>query len=371
MSKLRLDHIHKTYPGGVRAVVDVDLEVREKELVVLVGPSGCGKSTLLRIVAGLETPTHGRVVIDERDVTDLPPQKRDVAMVFQTYALYPHKSVRENLAFGLRMRGVKPEIIGERIGSAARTLGIEKLLDRKPSQLSGGERQRVALGRAIVRDPKVFLLDEPLSNLDAKLRIQTRAELARLHRRLNVPMLYVTHDQEEAMTLGDRIVVLRDGHVLQTGTPSEVYSHPADAFVGGFIGSPPMNLLRGRILSGGDGHRFEGSGFALRLPERPAGALVEAPKPEVLLGIRPEDIELAGPEAADIEGTVELVEPLGKETLVHVRLGGEGPASSELRCLVRGEEAPGLGSSVALRLRWNRLHLFDAGTGAGLDPAET
>src|SRR5437660_7907268 len=245
MASLRLEKIDKVYPNGQEAVRGIDLEVADSELVVLVGPSGCGKTTILRIIAGLETPTRGRVFLDDKDVTDWPPQKRDLAMVFQSYALYPHKTVRDNLGFGLRLRHSPRQLIAERVESVARSLHLEGLLDRRPGELSGGERQRVALGRAIARRPRAFLLDEPLSNLDAQLRLQTRAELAQLHRQLGATMLYVTHDQEEAMALGDRVAVLRQGVIQQVASPLDLERRPANVFVAGFIGSPAMNFFPG------------------------------------------------------------------------------------------------------------------------------
>jgi ABC-type sugar transport system ATPase subunit len=243
MALVRFDDVQKTYPNGHVAARGLDLEIADGEFMVFVGPSGCGKSTALRMVAGLETPTQGRVFIGDRDVTRLPPQDRDIAMVFQSYALYPHKTVRENLAFGLRMRKTSSDRIDQQVAKAARALDLEEFLDRKPGQLSGGQRQRVALGRAIVREPAAFLFDEPLSNLDAKLRVQTRAELSRLHRRLGATMIYVTHDQEEAMTLGDRVAVMNSGVFQQVAPPMELYRSPANVFVAGFVGSPAMNFF--------------------------------------------------------------------------------------------------------------------------------
>ena len=259
MASILLDKVWKTYPNGHVAARGVELSMADGEFMVLVGPSGCGKSTALRMIAGLETPTEGRVMIGDRDVTEVPPQERDVAMVFQSYALYPHMTVRDNLAFGLRMRGVAPPMIVQRVDAAAKALGLGQVLERKPGQLSGGQRQRVALGRAIVREPQVFLFDEPLSNLDAKLRLETRAELARLHRRLKATMVYVTHDQEEALTLGSRVAVMSEGRVEQVGPPLEVYRRPASVFVATFVGSPAMNLLVRRAgapggSAGGYGH---------------------------------------------------------------------------------------------------------------------
>src|SRR5262245_53109 len=294
MASISLACVRKHFASGVAAVRDVQLEIAHGELLVLVGPSGSGKSTVLRLIAGLDAPTSGRVLIDGRDVTAVPPQQRDLAMVFQSYALYPHKTVRENLAFGLRMRHVEAARIDERVQEVAKVLGIETLLDRRPSALSGGQRQRVALGRAIVRHPKAFLLDEPLSNLDPVLRIETRAELALLHRRLESTMVYVTHDQEEAMTLGTRIAVMRDGALEQVAVPMDLYEHPANTFVASFIGSPAMNIW-------------------------PTGAVVRAGE-HMLVGVRPHDIELTPPDGSDVTGRVELLEPLGPTTLLHVRV---------------------------------------------------
>ena len=305
MPALRLEGIEKTFAGGHAAVAGVDLEVSEGELVVLLGPSGCGKSTLLRIAAGIETPTRGRVFIDGEDVTERPPQRRDVAMVFQNYALYPHMTVRENLAFGLKMRGLERRVVAERVAEVAGSLDITTLLGRRPAQLSGGQRQRVALGRAIARKAKVFLLDEPLSNLDVQLRVATRAELARLHRSLRVPMVYVTHDQEEAMTLGDRIIVMHSGRFLQAGSPMEIYERPATQFVGGFVGSPRMNFFPGRLAQkNSGGSRLVALGATLRLDTGAAEAkrsktTVEqhesGPLLEVVVGIRPENLQIVRP----------------------------------------------------------------------------
>ncbi|HEX7122738.1 MAG TPA: ABC transporter ATP-binding protein, partial [Gemmatimonadaceae bacterium] len=263
-TRIVLDGVSKAYDGHIAAVKNLSLAIEPGELLVLVGPSGCGKSTVLRLIAGLETPTSGRILFDDTDVTATPPQERNLAMVFQSYALYPHMTVRENMSFGLRVRGRARAEIARRVDEAARVLGLEALLDRRPGQLSGGQRQRVALGRAIVREPRAFLLDEPLSNLDAQLRADTRAELARLHRRLGVTMVYVTHDQTEAMSLGTRVAVLRDGVLQQVAPPLELYRRPANQFVAGFIGTPPMNFVRGRIRREGAKHVFEGA--ALTVP---------------------------------------------------------------------------------------------------------
>jgi ABC-type sugar transport system ATPase subunit len=345
-----------TYPKGQAAVRDLTLQIADGELLVLVGPSGSGKSTVLRLIAGLEQPTAGQIEIDGRDVTRVPPQERDLAMVFQSYALYPHKSVRENLAFGLRVRGLNASQIETRIQSAAAALGIAPLLDRRPAQLSGGQRQRVALGRAIVREPRAFLLDEPLSNLDPLLRVRTRTELALLHQRLKTTMVYVTHDQEEAMTLGTRVAVLRDGALEQVAAPLELYRRPDNAFVAGFIGSPAMNLWRCRI-DGDDGHQ------RLASPAGPialAGDIVEVPRhDDVLVGVRPHDIELVSQGDGE-NGEVAIVEPLGPVSLVHARV----PALTAefVRVVVGADQAPAVGERARLRVRRDRVHLFDAST---------
>ncbi|MBK8229400.1 MAG: sn-glycerol-3-phosphate ABC transporter ATP-binding protein UgpC [Candidatus Eisenbacteria bacterium] len=350
MSGLRLNRVAKTFPGGQVAVAGVDLEVAPRELVVLLGPSGCGKSTLLRMIAGIETPTSGSIWIGDQDVTAEPPQRRDVAMVFQNYALYPHMTVAENIAFGLRMRGQSGETVAARVREVAASLDLQALLERRPGQLSGGQRQRVALGRAIARKAKVFLLDEPLSNLDVQLRVTTRMELARLHRKVEAPMVYVTHDQEEAMTLGTRVVVMRAGHVLQVGTPMEIYTRPATAFVGGFVGSPRMNLLPARA---------EGKSLAFERTQVILASGVSIPARDVTLGVRPEDITLVAPEESELRAQIDLVEPLGREQLVHVLLSETRTA---LRVLAPGTASIAVGSERGLRLRPEALHLFDPTT---------
>lgn len=385
MARVRLDAVHKTYPNGHQAVKGVDLDIADGQLMVLVGPSGCGKSTALRMVAGLELPTSGRVWIGDRDVTGVRVQDRDVAMVFQNYALYPHRTVRQNLAFALELRSRPRADIDRRIGDVADALGLSALLDRKPAQLSGGERQRVALGRAIVRDPQVFLFDEPLSNLDAKLRVATRTELSRLHRRLRATMIYVTHDQEEAMTLGDRIAVLHQGRVQQCDQPLEVYRRPANVFVAGFVGSPAMNLLDGRLTREGDALMVtvESSGGAtsaraLTLPmARASDGPVDAAMRQsagssipVRLGIRPEDVAIVGPGAGDAEARVDVVERLGSAMLVHLDLAG-----TSVRAVVAADARIAEEDVVGVRLtggeqgaeRHDRLHLFDGRTGVRLN----
>jgi multiple sugar transport system ATP-binding protein len=340
MASVRLEGVKKVYPNGHVAAQGLDLEIADGEFMVLVGPSGCGKSTALRMIAGLETPTGGRILIGDRDVTPLPPQERDIAMVFQTYALYPHMTVRQNLAFGLRMRGAARDVIDRRVEEAARALALEPVLGRKPAQLSGGQRQRVALGRAIVREPKVFLFDEPLSNLDAKLRVETRAELARLHRRLGATVVYVTHDQEEAMTLGSRVAVMRDGFFQQVAPPMELYRRPANRFVAGFVGSPAMNFLPGEIMAG----------------------MSPTPRSEMTLGVRPHDITIVGKGAGDLDAWVDVVEPRGSELLIYLRLGADhdGP---ELRVVAPPEPAIEPERVVGVKFDRARLHWFDSKAG--------
>jgi multiple sugar transport system ATP-binding protein len=319
MARVALENVTKEYPGGVIAARDVNLDIRDGEFVVLVGPSGCGKSTTLRMVAGLESITSGEVSIGDRVVNDVEPKDRDIAMVFQSYALYPHMSVRENMAFGLKLRKMSADEIDQRVSSAATTLGILELLERKPRALSGGQRQRVALGRALVRDPAVFLFDEPLSNLDAKMRVQMRTEISRLHHQLGATMIYVTHDQVEAMTMGERIVVMESGKVQQVDTPLNLYDRPVNKFVAGFIGSPAMNFLVGQ-LTRQDGLQFVTKSGSVPLPdswEPPAGTMDR----ELVLGIRPEHIEV------DDNGlwrlSVQVIEPLGNETLLYLSTGSE------------------------------------------------
>jgi multiple sugar transport system ATP-binding protein len=358
MAVIALERVRKAYPGDQVAVRDASLEIADGELVVLVGPSGSGKSTLLRLIAGLDAPTAGRILIDGRDVTGVPPQRRNLAMVFQSYALYPHLTVRENLSFGLRMHRRPAREIAERVARVAATLDIEPLLGRKPSQLSGGQRQRVALGRAIVREPRAFLFDEPLSNLDPALRSDVRAELALLHWRLRATMIYVTHDQEEAMTLGTRIAVMRGGAIEQVGAPLEVYRTPVNAFVAGFVGSPPMNLMRGSWI---EGRRIELGTRGPVLELEPRGSEAGG---DVLVGIRPHDVEIAAPPEADAGGRVQVVEPLGSSVVLHLAV--EAVPDRLLRMVVPPETRAATDQVVPIRFRRDRLHFFDPRTGRRL-----
>ena len=343
MVDVRFEQVEKRF-GDVRVLEPLDLTIESGELLVLLGPSGCGKSTTLRMLAGLETPTDGKIFIGDRDVTDLPPKDRDVAMVFQSYALYPHLSVRENLGFGLKMRKAPKAEIEERTSEASKMLGLDKLLDRKPKELSGGQRQRVAMGRAIVRRPKVFLFDEPLSNLDAALRTQMRAEIAALHQRLGITTVYVTHDQIEAMTLASRIVILDSGVVQQIGPPLEVYEKPNNGFVGRFLGSPAMNEIPGKIV---DGPRFTGEGIDVTLPGERSAHVGK----DVVLGIRPQSLTLA--DDGPIAGTVELVEPTGGESFVRVAVGDR-----HLTARVEGAPKLGIGEAVKLSVAVDQVHVF-------------
>ncbi|MBD3335519.1 MAG: sn-glycerol-3-phosphate ABC transporter ATP-binding protein UgpC [Candidatus Eisenbacteria bacterium] len=362
MPAIRLEKLSKIFPGGHVGVKELDLTIAEEELMILVGPSGCGKSTTLRLIAGLEAPTAGRIYVGEEDVTDLAPQERDLAMVFQTYALYPHRTVSENLGFALRMRKTPKDEIEQRVAEAARILGLEGMLGRRPAQLSGGQRQRVALGRAIVREPQAFLLDEPLSNLDARLRAETRTELARLHRRLAATMVFVTHDQEEAMTLGTRIAVLRDGSLQQVGEPQEVYDQPANVFVAGFIGSPAMNLWEGELVEEDDNLRVRTPGFRFTVAaERRAAMARDAGGGDVIVGVRPADLQLSG-DREGFPGRVDVIEPLGGSRLLHVRLEGGEEAVVQVPDSTKVAE----GARVTVRLPEQRYHLFDRPSGCRL-----
>ncbi len=356
MSRVLLKGVTKTFRRGLVAVDRVDLEINDREFFVILGPSGCGKTTLLRIIAGLEDPDSGDIYIGERRVNDLEPKERDIAMVFQNYALYPHMTVFENMAFALQLRKLPKEEIRRRVEEAAAILGIEELLGRKPAELSGGQRQRVAVGRAIVRQPQVFLFDEPLSNLDAKLRVGMRAELARLHQRLQTTIIYVTHDQVEAMTLGQRIGVMKDGRVVQVAEPLTLYNRPVNRFVAGFIGSPPMNLVTGVIQS--SPLRFASPSFTIELPAAVTGAV--KPGQAVVLGIRPEDVRID--QSGSVSATVEVNEQLGNEALVYLKLKNES-------FIVRTSphEAPGSGVRVHLNFDFGKIHLFDADSGSRLN----
>lgn len=358
MASVELFDVTKRF--GDLAVVDaVNLSIRDRELMVFVGPSGCGKSTTLRMIAGLETTTSGRILIGGRDVTKLDPKDRNIAMVFQNYALYAHKTVYGNMAFGLHMRGMAKAKIDRHVREAATLLGIDDLLDRKPRQLSGGQRQRVALGRALVRDPDAFLLDEPLSNLDAKLRVRMREEINSLHSRIGTSMIYVTHDQIEAMTLGDRVAVMKDGRVQQVGAPLEVYDNPANLFVASFVGSPEMNQIPATLIQEEGGHRVAGDGFSIPV------FLDEAKRPgpgsPVIFGVRPEHLELmpdSNGAGALFRMRVGFIEPMGAQTLLLCR---EGP--TEVRVLVARNDRIARGDHVSLRLNGGNFHLFDAATG--------
>jgi multiple sugar transport system ATP-binding protein len=324
MANIRFDRVSKRFGNQqAAAVYDLNLDVHDKELLTLVGPSGCGKSTTLNMLAGLEDPSEGLISIDDRVVNDVPPGARDIAMVFQSYALYPHMTVRQNIGFGLEVRGVKKAEIARRVDEAAQLLDIGPLLDRRPKELSGGQRQRVALGRAITRDPKVFLLDEPLSNLDAQLRTQMRAELRLLFRRIEGTVVYVTHDQAEAMTLSDRLVVMRHGVVQQVGTPLEVYNNPANMFVGRFLGSPSMNIIGGTVGSADGEAILQTGGGAVPLDRALVSTAELTAQRPLNIGIRPEDISIVPGHGAGLHATIEVIESMGSANVVYVRLGGE------------------------------------------------
>ncbi len=359
MASVTFDHVVKSF-GPVQVVKDMNIEIEDGEFMVLVGPSGCGKTTALRMIAGLEEVTAGTLKIGDRVVNDVPPKDRDIAMVFQSYALYPHMSVRDNLAFGLKLRKLDKAEIERRVNEAAETTQLSQLLDRKPKELSGGQRQRVALGRAIVREPAVFLMDEPLSNLDAKLRVQTRAEIARLHQRIKTTTVYVTHDQVEAMTMGQRIAVMNEGILQQVGPPQELYDHPVNRFVAGFIGSPSMNFVD-VTASESDGALTltSGSGLSIPLPARLA-ASVRGATGGLVAGFRPEHIAIgeAGPGDARFEATADVVEYLGNDELLHVNTGGQ-----DIVAIVPSSNRIAPGDVLKLHVPGEKLHVFD---GAGL-----
>ena len=393
MAKIVLEGVTKVFGSDVVAVNDVSLEIGDGEFMVLVGPSGCGKSTILRILAGLEEVTAGEVMIGDRQVTDLPPKERDVAMVFQNYALYPHMSVEQNLGFGLKLRRMPKDEIRTRVSDAAKILGLEPLLNRKPAALSGGQRQRVAMGRAMVREPHAFLMDEPLSNLDAKLRVQMRAELAKLHERLKTTTVYVTHDQVEAMTLGERVAVLRDGVLQQVDTPQRLYNHPANLFVAAFIGSPPMNLVEARVRDG----KVAFAGF--ELPLSPESDLTAYDGRSVILGIRPSDLEdtavWSNEQLPSIEVTAEVTEELGSEVNIlftidappiktEETLAAADTTAEEVPIPLMAEGSKAMfcarvdartrvrpGGSVRLSCDPGRFHFFDPDTGLVIGASRT
>ncbi|UOE95463.1 sn-glycerol-3-phosphate ABC transporter ATP-binding protein UgpC [Alkalihalobacillus sp. LMS39] len=360
MAEIKLNHIYKIYDGDVTAVSDFNLDISDKEFIVFVGPSGCGKSTTLRMIAGLEDITKGDLFIGDKRMNDVAPKDRDIAMVFQNYALYPHMNVYDNMAFGLKLRKFKKDEIDRRVREAAKILGLEEMLDRKPKAMSGGQRQRVALGRAIVRDPQVFLMDEPLSNLDAKLRVQMRAEITKLHQRLQSTTIYVTHDQTEAMTMATRIVIMKDGFIQQVGSPKEVYDYPENVFVGGFIGSPAMNFLTGTI----EGDTFKISNRNIKIPEGKIKILREQGfvGKEIILGIRPEDIhdELVFIESSPdtkLSAKIDVAELLGAETMLYTTLEGQDIiARVDSRTDVKN------GDTIDLALDMNKCHFFDPET---------
>lgn len=356
MASITLKNIKKIYPGNVVAVQEFNLEIEDKEFIILVGPSGCGKSTTLRMIAGLEDISEGELYIGDNLVNDVAPKDRDIAMVFQNYALYPHMTVFKNMAFGLTLRKLPKDEIKHKVEEAARILDIEHLLDRKPKALSGGQRQRVALGRAMVRNPAVFLLDEPLSNLDAKLRNQMRAEISKLHKRLGTTFVYVTHDQTEAMTMGDRIVVMKDGFIQQIDTPQNLYNRPSNLFVAGFIGTPQMNFIRGTAVKTESGYAAEFAGQRITLPESKLGNLDAYAGKEVVFGIRPEDISVGENEEA-FEMKVDLVELMGAEMYLHCDLEGN-------KLTVRTPVIDGCrsDSTYSFTINAQKLHIFDKDT---------
>ena len=365
MASLSFQHVYKKYDGGVVAVSDFNLEVADKEFVILVGPYGCGKSTTLRMLAGLEDISEGEIYIEDRLINDVLPKDRDIAMVFQNYALYPHMTVRDNMAFSLKLKKMPKDEINRRVTEAAKILEIEHLLERKPKALSGGQRQRVALGRAIVRDPKVFLMDEPLSNLDAKLRVQMRVEITKLHHRLKTTFVYVTHDQTEAMTMGTRIVVMKDGFIQQVDSPTELYDNPINTFVAGFIGMPPMNFINATINVDGSDVYVTFENVTVKLPDRYAvEEVMERDGQEVIFGVRPEAITdeatyvTEHPETA-FAADVDVVEMLGAETYLYVTVNGALP----LTCRVDPTTSQStVGQVVDLAIDTNRIHLFDKDT---------
>ena len=365
MASLSLKHIYKKYPGGVTAVSDFNLEIKDKEFLILVGPSGCGKTTTLRMIAGLEEITEGELFIGDRLVNDVAPKDRDIAMVFQNYALYPHMTVFENMAFGLKLRKTPKEEIKRRVEEAARILDITHLLDRRPKALSGGQKQRVALGRAIVRNPKVFLLDEPLSNLDAKLRAAMRTELTKIHKRLETTFIYVTHDQVEAMTMATRIVVMKDGLIQQVDTPQNLYDYPVNIFVAGFIGTPQMNFINGKLVKKGEDVYFNFEDLSIKLPAEKANNpdLKDYIGQEVVAGLRPEAIhdepsQLANNPDSQLEAYVDVTELMGAEIYLYLNVGEE----TRLIARVSSRSTSRAGDTIKVAFDMSRLHIFDKDT---------
>ncbi len=366
MASVILENVSKVYDNKVTAIKNANLKINDTEFVVLVGPSGCGKSTLLRMIAGLEDITSGKIYIGDRVVNDVSPKDRNIAMVFQNYALYPHMTVYENMAFGLKLRKFPKEEIEKRVHNAAELLGIKAFLNRKPKALSGGQRQRVAVGRAIVRQPQVFLFDEPLSNLDAKLRVQMRIEINKLHKRLRTTMIYVTHDQVEAMTMGDRIVVLKDGIIQQVASPLELYNRPVNLFVAGFIGSPAMNFMRGALQRNGS-LKFKTADFEIALTAEHEAQLKSFSRSEVILGIRPEHFEIFKPELHQgmptLKADIEVIEPMGAETYAYLKIG-----NTDFSARFQPSAAIQVGKTVKLALVPDKMHFFDPETERALRP---
>lgn len=388
MATVSLKHIVKVYPNdgkkkkkktvnnlkvteeGVLAVQDFNLEIKDKEFIVLVGPSGCGKSTTLRMVAGLEEITRGELLIDGKKVNDVAPKDRDIAMVFQSYALYPHKTVRQNMEFPLKLRGASKEEMRKKVDEAAEILGITEYLERKPKALSGGQRQRVAIGRAIVREPKVLLMDEPLSNLDAKLRNQMRAEIIKLRQRIDTTFIYVTHDQTEAMTLGDRIVIMKDGVIQQIGTPQEVYDNPANMFVAGFIGVPQMNFYDGKLIKNGQGQyavALEGAEIVLSDEKQANLRKQNVEEQDVTIGVRPEHIELGKEEGKTIHGTVDVSEMMGSSIHLHMNACGKDGIIILQTLNMEPQDFPQIGQDIQFTFSGNVVHVFDKTTQKNLE----
>lgn len=363
MANVRLEDVYKIYDGDVKAVDNFNLTIANGEMLVLVGPSGCGKSTTLRMIAGLEEISKGSIYIGDKLVNDIPPKDRDIAMVFQNYALYPHMTVYDNMAFGLKLRKFKKDEIERRVNEAARILGLEEYLDRRPKALSGGQRQRVAMGRAIVREPEVFLFDEPLSNLDAKMRVEMRKEILQLHHRLATTMVYVTHDQVEAMTLGDRICIMRDGLIEQVGEPTDVFDHPVSLFVARFIGAPPMNIFDGILTQQDNDIFFEGGNIKVAIDKSQHEAVSELIAKKVCLGLRPKAFRLpeSGSQEATFSGKIEVCELLGEEVLAHI-------SDEEHRFIVSLDphKAPSAGENIEVIPDMTRAHVFDAVSGLNL-----